>query len=35
LWLGIYPGLGKEQLDFSAEKMVNFFEINFQGFSIE
>ena len=24
LWLGIYPGLGKDQLDFVAEKMVNF-----------
>ena len=24
LWLGIYPGLGKDQLNFVAEKMVNF-----------
>jgi CDP-6-deoxy-D-xylo-4-hexulose-3-dehydrase len=24
LWLGIYPALGEEQLDFVAEKMVNF-----------
>ncbi len=25
LWLGIYPGIGKEQLDFVAEKIENFF----------
>jgi CDP-4-dehydro-6-deoxyglucose reductase, E1 len=29
LWLGIYPGLGKEQLDYIAEKMEEFFGINF------
>ena len=26
LWLGIYPGLGKQQLDFIAEIMTYFFE---------
>jgi CDP-6-deoxy-D-xylo-4-hexulose-3-dehydrase len=25
LWLGIYPALGKAQLDFIAEKIENFF----------
>jgi CDP-4-dehydro-6-deoxyglucose reductase, E1 len=29
LWLGIYPGLGKEQLDYVAEKMEEFFGVNF------
>ena len=29
LWLGIYPGLGKEQLDYIAEKMEEFFGLNF------
>jgi len=29
LWLGIYPGLGKEQLDYIAEKMEEFVGINF------
>jgi CDP-4-dehydro-6-deoxyglucose reductase, E1 len=29
LWLGIYPGLGKEQLDYIAEKMEEFFGVNF------
>jgi len=28
LWLGIYPGLGKEQLDFMAEKIEDFFRVN-------
>jgi CDP-4-dehydro-6-deoxyglucose reductase, E1 len=27
LWLGIYPGLGKEQLDYTAEKIKEFFEV--------
>ena len=27
LWLGIYPGLGTDQLDFMAEKIGVFFEI--------
>ena len=26
LWLGVYPALGKDQLDFVAEKMENFFK---------
>jgi len=29
LWLGIYPALGKAQLDFVSEKIENFFEVNF------
>ena len=29
LWLGIYPGIEKEQLDFVVKKMENFFGINF------
>jgi len=29
LWLGIYPGIGKGQLDFIAEKMEEFFGVNF------
>jgi len=29
LWLGIYPGLGAAQLDYIAEKMEEFFGINF------
>jgi len=29
LWLGIYPGLGTTQLDYIAEKMEEFFGINF------
>jgi len=29
LWLGIYPGLGFEHLDFIAEKLEEFFGINF------
>ena len=29
LWLGIYPALGTEQLDFIAEKLEEFFGINF------
>ncbi|MCJ8294566.1 MAG: lipopolysaccharide biosynthesis protein RfbH [Oceanospirillaceae bacterium] len=29
LWLGIYPGLGKEQLDFVSEKLEEFFGLNF------
>jgi CDP-6-deoxy-D-xylo-4-hexulose-3-dehydrase len=29
LWIGIYPGLGKEQLDFVAEKMEEFFGVGF------
>jgi len=29
LWLGIYPGIGKDQLDFVAEKMEEFFGVNF------
>jgi len=28
LWLGIYPGLGAEQLDFVAEKLAEFFGVN-------
>ena len=28
LWLGIYPALGEEQLDFIAEKIAEFFSIN-------
>ena len=30
LWLGIYPGLGKEHLDYIAKIMAIFFEIGFQ-----
>jgi len=29
LWLGIYPGLGTEQLDFIAEKLESFFGVSF------
>jgi CDP-6-deoxy-D-xylo-4-hexulose-3-dehydrase len=29
LWLGIYPGIGKDQLDFIAETMEEFFGVNF------
>ena len=29
LWLGIYPGLGNEHLDFIAEKLEEFFGVNF------
>jgi CDP-4-dehydro-6-deoxyglucose reductase, E1 len=29
LWLGIYPGLGETELDYIAEKMEEFFGINF------
>ena len=29
LWLGIYPGIGKDQLDFITEKMEEFFGVNF------
>jgi len=29
LWLGIYPGLGKEQLDYIVEKLEEFFSVNF------
>ncbi len=29
LWLGIYPGLGAQQLDFIAEKIEEFFGVNF------
>ena len=29
LWLGIYPGIGKEQLDYVAEKLEEFFGIGF------
>ena len=29
LWLGIYPGLGEAQLDYIAEKMEEFFGVNF------
>jgi CDP-6-deoxy-D-xylo-4-hexulose-3-dehydrase len=29
LWLGIYPGLGKEHLDYIAEKLEEFFGVNF------
>jgi len=29
LWLGIYPGLGKEQLDYIVEKLEEFFGVNF------
>uniref|UniRef100_Q31EZ3 DegT/DnrJ/EryC1/StrS aminotransferase n=1 Tax=Hydrogenovibrio crunogenus (strain DSM 25203 / XCL-2) TaxID=317025 RepID=Q31EZ3_HYDCU len=29
LWLGIYPGLGLEQLDYIAEKLEEFFGVNF------
>jgi len=29
LWLGIYPGLGVEHLDFVAEKLEEFFGVNF------
>lgn len=29
LWLGIYPGLGTEQLDYIAEKLEEFFGVNF------
>ena len=29
LWLGIYPGLGTEQLDFMAEKIEEFFGVSF------
>ena len=30
LWLGIYPGLGKDHLDYIAKTMAIFFEIDFQ-----
>jgi CDP-4-dehydro-6-deoxyglucose reductase, E1 len=29
LWLGVYPGLGNEQLNYIAEKMEEFFGVNF------
>ena len=29
LWLGVFPALGTEQLDFIAEKLEEFFGINF------
>ena len=29
LWLGIYPGLNQEHLDFVAEKLEEFFGVNF------
>lgn len=29
LWLGVFPALGKEQLDFIAEKLEEFFGVNF------
>ena len=29
LWLGIYPGLDSAQLDYIAEKMEEFFGVNF------
>ena len=29
LWLGIYPGLGEEHLDYVAEKLEEFFGVNF------
>jgi CDP-6-deoxy-D-xylo-4-hexulose-3-dehydrase len=29
LWLGIYPGIGKGQLDYIAEKMEEFFGVSF------
>ncbi len=29
LWLGIFPGLGKEHLDYIAEKLEEFFGVNF------
>jgi CDP-4-dehydro-6-deoxyglucose reductase, E1 len=29
LWLGIYPGLGREHLDYIAEKLEEFFGVNF------
>ncbi|MDX8395062.1 MAG: lipopolysaccharide biosynthesis protein RfbH [Mariprofundaceae bacterium] len=29
LWLGIFPALGKEQLDYTAEKLEEFFGVNF------
>jgi CDP-6-deoxy-D-xylo-4-hexulose-3-dehydrase len=29
LWLGIYPGLGQEHLDYIAEKLEAFFGVNF------
>lgn len=29
LWLGIYPGLGEEHLDYIAEKLEEFFGVNF------
>jgi len=29
LWLGIYPGLGTTQLNYIAEKMEEFFGVNF------
>jgi CDP-6-deoxy-D-xylo-4-hexulose-3-dehydrase len=29
LWLGIYPGLGKDHLDYIAEKLEEFFGVNF------
>ncbi|MFM8911406.1 MAG: DegT/DnrJ/EryC1/StrS family aminotransferase, partial [Flammeovirgaceae bacterium] len=28
-WLGTFPGLGQEQLDFIAEKLEEFFGLNF------
>lgn len=29
LWLGVFPALGKEQLDFIADKLEEFFGVNF------
>jgi CDP-6-deoxy-D-xylo-4-hexulose-3-dehydrase len=29
LWLGIYPGLGKEHLDYISEKFEEFFGVGF------
>jgi len=29
LWLGIYPGLGNEHLDFISEKLEEFFGVDF------
>jgi len=29
LWLGVYPGLAKEQLEFMADKLEEFFGLNF------
>ena len=28
-WIGVYPGLTKEMLDFSIEKIESFFGVNF------